>query len=120
MYSIMQEGGKLLLLVPAFQPLYGTIDRLVGHYRRYDKSALQKKMIGAGFDVREAFYMNCLAFFGWFMNNRVFKKREESPTQVKLYDRLIVPWLRMVERIIHPPFGLSIVVIAEKNDFVAA
>lgn len=115
MFDILQKNGKLLLLVPAFMPLFGTIDHLVGHYRRYNKTELQEKVIDAGFIVREAFYMNSLAFFGWFMNNRILKKREESQTQVKFYDWMIVPWLRRAENICHPPFGLSVVVIAEKR-----
>ena len=36
-FEILQIGGRLLLLVPAFQFLYGNIDRAVGHCRRYNK-----------------------------------------------------------------------------------
>jgi len=114
MFSLLTEGGKLILLVPAFQFLYGTIDHLVGHYRRYNKHEIETKLITAGFYVKSVSYMNCIAPFGWYLNNRILKKEEESLSQVIFYDRFVVPWLRKIEQIYLPPFGLSIVVFGEK------
>ena len=37
MASILAPGGVIVLLLPAFQALYGPIDRHLGHYRRYDR-----------------------------------------------------------------------------------
>ena len=115
MFSILTEGGKLILLVPAFQFMYGTIDRLVGHYRRYSKRDIETKLVTAGFYVKSISYMNCIAPFGWFLNNRILKKQEESPYQVVFYDRFVVPWLRKNEQIFIPPFGLSLIVVGEKS-----
>ena len=78
----LEKGGMFILLAPAFQFLYGSIDRLVGHHRRYDKKSLQKKLINAGFNIKEIFYMNSVALFGWFLNNRILKLKEESLSQV--------------------------------------
>lgn len=115
MFSILTEGGKLILIVPAFQFMYGTIDRLVGHYRRYSRRDIEKKLISAGFYVKSVSYMNCIAPFAWYLNNRILKKQEESLAQVILYDRFVVPWLRKIEQIYLPPFGLSLVVVGEKS-----
>ena len=114
MFSILTDGGKLILLVPAFQYMYGTIDHLVGHYRRYSKRDIETKLVNAGFYVESISYMNCIAPFGWFLNNRILKKQEESPYQVVFYDRFVVPWLRKIEQIVIPPFGLSLAVVGEK------
>ena len=35
--NALTAGGHLLILVPALQQLYGELDRLAGHHRRYDK-----------------------------------------------------------------------------------
>jgi SAM-dependent methyltransferase len=115
MFSILTEGGKLILIVPAFQFMYGTIDRLVGHYRRYSKRDIETKLVTAGFYVKSISYMNCMGPFGWFLNNRILKKREESLSQVIFYDRFVVPWLRKIEQIFTPPFGLSLIVVGEKS-----
>jgi SAM-dependent methyltransferase len=115
MFELLGQNGKLILGVPAFQFLFGSIDRVVGHHRRYNKNELREKLAGAGFKVLDIFYMNSIAIFGWFLNNRILKLNAESLMQVKLFDTFVVPWLSVVERAVRPPFGLSIVAIAEKE-----
>lgn len=116
MFSILTDGGKLILLVPAFQFMYGTIDRLVGHYRRYSKREIETKLVTTGFYLKSISYMNCIAPLGWFLNNCILKKQEESLSQVIIYDRFVVPWLRKIEQILIPPFGLSLVAVGEKSN----
>ena len=114
--KVLEKGGMFILLAPAFQFLYGSIDRLVGHYRRYNKRELKGKLTEAGFNIKEIFYMNSVALFGWFLNNRILKRREESLKQVLFFDRFIVPWLKNLEGIVRPPFGLSLVAVGERGD----
>lgn len=113
MRALLAGGGRLALLVPAFPCLYGSIDRVIGHYRRYGKQELKDKLTQAGFRITALFYMNAVAPVGWFLNNRVFKRTEESPMQVLVFDRWIVPWLRRAERLMKPPYGLSLIAIGE-------
>ena len=40
MSEIVVPGGVIVLLVPAFDALYGPIDRNLGHYRRYRRRSL--------------------------------------------------------------------------------
>ena len=105
--------GRLVLLVPAFQCLYGSIDRTIGHYRRYGKRELERKLVRAGFVIKDLFFMNTVAPLGWFVNNRVLKRTQESVAQVLVFDRWIVPWLSRLERLIRPPFGLSLIAVSE-------
>ena len=56
--------------------------------------------------------MNFPGILGWFMNNRILKRQEESAAQIKFYDRFIVPWLRRLESVVRPPIGLSLVCVA--------
>ncbi|MEN8262922.1 MAG: class I SAM-dependent methyltransferase [Nitrospirota bacterium] len=115
MFETLKPGGHLALLVPAFQFAFGSIDRLVGHRRRYNRKDLSAKVIEAGFTLRSLHYMNFIALPGWFINNRVLKLEKESISQVLFFDRYIVPWLKKIENIISPPFGLSLVAICEKK-----
>jgi len=114
MHGILAKGGQLALLVPAFQFLYGSIDRLIGHHRRYDRHGLQAKLHAAGFRIKTLYFMNCIAVPGWFLNNRILNRQEESAGQVLIFDRFIAPWLKKLERRVHPPFGLSLIAIGEK------
>jgi cyclopropane fatty-acyl-phospholipid synthase-like methyltransferase len=47
----IQPRGWLLLSVPAHADQYGPHDELAGHYRRYERSDLAKRLESAGFDV---------------------------------------------------------------------
>lgn len=40
MKELLKPGGKLIIMVPALQKLYCSLDENVGHYRRYDKGDL--------------------------------------------------------------------------------
>jgi len=113
MRTVLEPGGRLVLLVPAFQFLYGSVDRAIGHYRRYTRRDLAPKMRQAGFEVEDSFYMNVIGMAGWFWNNRIMKIGEENPGQIGLFDRYIAPWAERIERALPPPFGLSLITIGQ-------
>jgi ubiquinone/menaquinone biosynthesis C-methylase UbiE len=115
MQSVLRPGGRLVLLVPAFQFLYGTVDESLDHYRRYNRKTLLPRMRAAGFQVERSFYMNVIGMGGWFLNNRILKRREENAGQIEMFDRYIAPLAERVEKIIPPPFGLSLIAIGQKG-----
>jgi SAM-dependent methyltransferase len=115
MHELLAPGGRLVLLVPSFQFLYGTVDQALGHYRRYTRKDLLPVMKRAGFIVEQSFYMNVIGMAGWFWNNRIIKRREESKNQVWIFDRLIAPVAEISERILPPPVGLSLIAIGRKR-----
>lgn len=114
MHNMMDGESRLILLVPAFRVLYGTLDKRYGHHRRYNKSDLLKKLKHRNFIVEEIQYHNLIAVLGWFVNARVVKKRTMSRTQIKIFDKL-VPLLKRLEERLRVPFGLSLMVICKKD-----
>ena len=48
LHSKLKSGGRLFLYVPAFDVLFSSMDRKVGHYRRYRKRGLIRIATGAG------------------------------------------------------------------------
>src|SRR5690242_3315627 len=74
MNRLVQPGGHLLLFVPAGSYLYGSLDRAVGHYRRYDRSRLARQVGAAGFRIRKLGFVNALGVVGWFLNSRVLRR----------------------------------------------
>jgi SAM-dependent methyltransferase len=115
MHSVLRPGGRLVLLVPAFQFLYGTVDESLDHYRRYTRKNLLPRMKAAGFEIERSFYMNVIGMTGWFLNNRVLKRREENADQIELFDRYIAPVAERIEKLFPPPFGLSLIAIGQKG-----
>jgi SAM-dependent methyltransferase len=114
MWHVLAPSGRLLLIVPAIPQLMGTVDQSLGHYRRYTVQGLRFALAEASYRVEYISYMNFPGIFGWFWNNHVIKRTEESHAQIMFYDRFIVPWLSAIERVIRPPIGLSLVCVASR------
>lgn len=115
-YDILHHTqGKLLLLVPAHRWLYGTIDKEVGHYRRYEKNDIRILAEKSHFAILDLYEFNMLGALGWYINYCVLKRKhtnnEEETPQIGLYDRLLVPPGRWIESKIKPIFGISYIAI---------
>ncbi len=115
MSEILPSGGVVVLIVPAFPALFGPIDRLLGHYRRYTRKSLRQLAAAAGLRVKTAHYMNAIGFFGWWANARVFRRTQQSERQIEIFDRLVVPFSSRLESIVPPPFGQSLFVVLRKT-----
>lgn len=113
MHKALRKGGKLVLLVPSIKFLYNKLDKDLEHYRRYNKTDLREKVEKTGFTITKIKYMNFSGIFGWYINGTVLGKSVLPTRQVLLYDKL-VPLLEKMEKIISPPIGLSLILIAEK------
>lgn len=112
MREILVDHGKLALLVPAHRLLFGEFDRAVGHYRRYERRELADKLARSGFRLVEMKFFSMLATLPWLINGRLLKRDYLPAGQANLANQL-VPLLKL-ERLIGPPFGLSLIAIAEK------
>jgi SAM-dependent methyltransferase len=115
MYELLMPRGRLVLLVPAFQFLYGSVDKALGHYRRYTRRDLLPTMQRAGFFIERSFYMNAIGMAGWFWNNRIINRSEESRKQIGVFDRYVAPLAEFTERLVPPPAGLSLVAVGRKE-----
>lgn len=113
MRSQLRDGGRLCLLVPAHQSLFGAIDRNVGHERRYDRGTLRKRLDAAGLTPLETRYVNPLGALGWLVSSRVLRREHVPEAPLKAYDKL-VPLLRAADRL-PLPFGLSVWAVAERR-----
>lgn len=115
LHSILPPGGHLLLFVPANRWLMGSMDHQLGHFRRYTVEELSSKCRSAGFKVRFAEYFDVIGILPWWLKYCVLKSDRMEPAAVQLYDRLVVPISRTLERVITPPLGKSIICVAENS-----
>ncbi len=110
--GILRPKGALLVFVPACPWLYGTLDEEVGHARRYTLRGLKRLVQGSGFAVETIRYFDLLGVLPWFFLGRVRRMREFSPRWARLYDRLVVPIARAIEKYFKPPLGKNLICIA--------
>ena len=115
LHSILPPAGRLLLFVPANRWLMGSMDRQLGHFRRYTIEELTSKCRSAGFKIRLAEYFDVVGIVPWWLKYCVLKSERMEPGAVRLYDRCVVPVSRALERLITPPVGKSIILVAENS-----
>jgi SAM-dependent methyltransferase len=112
-HRLLVPGGRLLLLVPAGRYLYGTLDRALGHYRRYEAGPLRALLEGSGYRVERLRYMNLLGIVGWFVNGRVLRRELLPRPQLAVFN-VLAPLLERLEQWLPPPRGQSLVAICQK------
>jgi SAM-dependent methyltransferase len=114
MSSLLLPGGRLIILIPALKTLYGSMDISFEHLRRYNKKDLKMLIRDRNLKIVRLYYMNFLGLLGWFFNGRILKKKELPENQTKLFDKL-VPLMGITEKLIKPPWGQSLILVAQKQ-----
>jgi glycosyltransferase involved in cell wall biosynthesis len=95
MFSVLRPGGKAVVLVPEGMSVYGTLDEVLGHHRRYSEEELRSKFADAGFRVETVLYFNRPTRPAWFVNGRILRRRKFGRFQVLVFDRLVWLWRKI-------------------------
>ena len=118
---VLAPGGRALITVPAFRSLWGPQDELAQHKRRYRLQPLGERIAASGLQPLAGYYFNYLLFAPIWVARRCIQRfgiRLKSENQVNTpvlnallsaifsFDVMTAPWL-------HPPFGVSILCLAE-------
>jgi len=113
MLLLLKTGGHLILLVPAYDFLFGEIDKSIGHFRRYDKNKLKSLLKDMGFKIIKSRVINFLGGVGWFLSSKLFSESKINESKIKVFN-FIAPFFLSLENLIEPPLGTSILIIARK------
>jgi 2-polyprenyl-3-methyl-5-hydroxy-6-metoxy-1,4-benzoquinol methylase len=111
MRALLGPRGRLVLLVPALPALYGTIDRALGHHRRYRRADLVALMENTGFKLAHIEYFNLAGIPGWWFAGKILRRQLIPTGSLTLYDAL-VPLFRL-ERLLPWRVGQSLIAIGE-------
>jgi glycosyltransferase involved in cell wall biosynthesis len=107
----LAPGGRAIVLVPRGPDLYGTLDEVLGHRRRYTEASLRRAALDAGFEVKALRPFNRVGTPAWWLNGRVLRRRHFGLLQIAALN-LLTPLFRRVDRALpFPP--LSLVAILE-------
>jgi glycosyltransferase involved in cell wall biosynthesis len=111
-HRLLAPGGHAIILVPQHPWLYTPTDKSLGHVRRYTAQELDEKLKNAGFEVVHQQGFNRLGTLGWYASGKILGKEHLSPSQMKMYNRLL-PVARLVEHIDAWP-ALSVIAVGRK------
>jgi SAM-dependent methyltransferase len=90
--SALEPGGRAIVLVPQDQSIYGTLDKVLGHYRRYSAARLRQRMEEAGFEFESVLEFNRITRPGWYLNGRILKRQDLGAFQLYVFDWLVPVW----------------------------
>jgi glycosyltransferase involved in cell wall biosynthesis/phospholipid N-methyltransferase len=111
-YRVLAPGGRAIILVPRGRWLYGTLDEVLGHRRRYAPAELLSLARKAGFDCERIFGFNRAGVPAWWLNGKLLRRRTFGLWQVKLLNQL-TPLFRVVDRWLPLP-SLSLIAVFRK------
>jgi SAM-dependent methyltransferase len=120
---VLRPGGKALIVVPAFPILWGLQDRVAQHKRRYRMGELADRVARAGFAIEVSYYFNFLLFVPIWLGRRlvdIIRPRIQNESQINspLLNRMLSAIFTVdiaVSPVLRPPFGVSILIVAEKK-----
>lgn len=120
----LTSHGKIILTVPAYPRLFSRHDSLHHHYRRYAQHELKHKVEQAGFNIEKVSHFN-MFLLPLALLTRVF----DSITHAKISTGMMIPisplnalfyqifkFEASLLKLFNFPFGLSLMVVATKND----
>jgi SAM-dependent methyltransferase len=114
MVGAMPKGGHVCLLMPALPWLFGTLDKLDGHLRRYTRRTMASLFDGLPGRILKLYYFNLVGVPGWYVKGRILKQRRHTNDNYALMNALL-PLVRPVEKLIPPPIGMSVIGIFRKD-----
>jgi glycosyltransferase involved in cell wall biosynthesis/phospholipid N-methyltransferase len=113
-WKVLDDGGQAIVLVPCGPRLYGTLDEVLGHCRRYTENQLVDVSRQAGFHVDEIIRFNRPGVVGWWLNGKILRRRKFGLAQIRLLN-LVTPLFRALDPWIPLP-PLSIIAILRKDE----
>jgi hypothetical protein len=108
--SALDAGGRAIILVPCGPSLYGTLDEVLGHQRRYTRESLKELVISAEFELEKMIEFNRIGVVAWWVNGRLLRRRTFGLWQIKALN-VMTPAFRAVDKLLPlPPLSLIAVV----------
>jgi glycosyltransferase involved in cell wall biosynthesis len=111
--ATLKPGGQLVALTPNSPALFGSLDRAMGHKRRYSVAAARELLQAQGFTVERAWQFNKAGAPSWWIYSRLAGRRRINKPVLKIFDKTVWIW-RRIDRFL-PWRGLSLIVVGRKN-----
>lgn len=116
--SLLKKKGMVVLTVPAYMFLWSHHDDLNNHYRRYVKKDLTKLFQMNGFKIKKLTYFNTILFPLAYIQKITQNKNSKPFNPNNLLNKILYSIFNQESNIvpvINLPFGVSLLLIAEKE-----
>jgi SAM-dependent methyltransferase len=110
--ATIRPGGSLLVLIPNVPGIYGSLDRNMGHKRRYSQATIGQLLATHGFAVESVESFNKVALLPWWAYSKLLGRGSISKLVLKIFDKSVWFWRRL--DVLMPWQGLSLVAVGRK------
>ena len=110
----LKKNGYLIFIVPAHPKIYSELDKLVGHYRRYEIKFFKKKFLAL--TLIQLKFLDSMGLILYYLN-KIFFKDEKYPSKLKIFiwDKIFTPLSIIIDFITQYRFGKCILAIYKKS-----
>ena len=112
MRAALKPNGVAVILAPLGPALFGSLDRSLGHKRRYSAAGIRGLLEAHGFTVETIYSFNKAGAPPWWAYSRVLGSKNINKPVLKIFDKTVWFWSRL-DRFLPWP-GLSVIAIGRR------
>jgi glycosyltransferase involved in cell wall biosynthesis len=102
--------GTVVVLVPQGRSLFGSLDRSMGHKRRFESTEAEALLNSAGFQLQKRIHLNKIGKPPWWIHSKLLGSVRINKITLKFFDKTVWLWRRLDP--LFPWNGLSLVLVA--------
>jgi SAM-dependent methyltransferase len=119
LHRVLRADGRVFVFVPAFAMLWTSLDDEVDHVRRFTRASLTGVLAGGGLAIERCRYFDSLGFPAALCVRALetVGAFRYSPRSVGFYDRALLPFSLLGDRMFSSVLGKNVVAVARKPAF---
>ncbi len=112
----LRPKGKLLIFVPAFNYLFSSLDKKVGHFRRYNAKSLKNLFIEMDVEIEKVHYFDTIGFFfALFFKLLRLDSSNVNKRNITIFDKFFFPLNKKLDPIFSRLFGKNVYILVKKK-----
>lgn len=111
--SYLGPNGVVVVLSPAHQWLFTPFDQAIGHFRRYTRKTLRAAM-PPSLQEKKLVYLDSCGMLASLGNRLLLRSAEPQLSQIKVWDRALVPMSRLLDPVFAYRVGKSVLGVYER------
>jgi phospholipid N-methyltransferase len=109
----IDKDKYLIFSVPAYQSLYSSFDKSVGHFKRYNKNDFFELSKNTGLKIEKLIYYDSIGFLLLIINRFFSLKQSNLKSKLFLWN-LLIPISRIIDFLTFNKFGKSLLCVFKK------
>lgn len=113
--NLLKKDGVLVLYLPCSMKIWSNLDILVGHYRRYTKTELSKKLSNSNFQIKSIEYVDSIGWLVLYLTKILKITLKYDTKRLIFYDKYVFRYLKVLDKFFKNLFGKNILVTAKRK-----